>query len=127
MGSLMSITPKEALEAIQVLWPGTTSLQKHALGWYAMEIRADGRYSAITYGSGVPIDWGDTDQYPLPEPEWVDAVMPDDWGKDARFGDDKKEWLPGMISGYSVLPDRSFCWWSGFSVYKFCQVRKVKT
>jgi hypothetical protein len=110
------ITPKQAYEAAKVLWPGMEKLEEAA-----------GSFTVTGDIQRVSIDWGDTDQYPLPEPEWVDAVMPGDWGKEARFGDDKKEWLPGMISGYSVLPDRSFCWWSGFSVYKFCQVRKVKT
>jgi hypothetical protein len=39
----MSITPKQAYEAAKVLWPGTTKLQKHPLGWYAKEIQSDGR------------------------------------------------------------------------------------
>lgn len=123
----MSITPKQAFEAAKILWPGTSKIQKHPLGWYAMEMHADGKASAITFGSGVEIDWGSTKEYPLPLVEWRDAVIPDDWGKEARFGDDKTQWVAGMISGYSTLPDRSFRWWSGFSVYKFCQVRKVKT
>jgi hypothetical protein len=119
----MSITPQQAYEAAKVLWPDTSHIRRASstIG-FIYSNRTD--YIAA---SVQPIDWGDTDQYPLPEPEWVDAVMPDDWGKEARFGHDKKEWSPGMISGYSALPDRSFRWWSGFSVYKFCQVRKVKT
>jgi hypothetical protein len=117
------ITPQQAYEAAKVLWPGTTSLQKHALGWYAMQIHTDGRASAITYGSGVPIDWGDTDQYPLPEPEWVDAVFPDDVGKQGRFRNNGKYWVEDQICGR---------WASGFWIsrsvsWKFCQVRKVKT
>jgi hypothetical protein len=110
------ITPKQAYEAAKVLWPDVERIEQASTRWILKG-----------HTQSVQIDWGDTDQYPPPEPEWVDAVMPDDWGKEARFGDDKKEWLPGMISGYSALPDRSFRWWSGFSVYKFCQVRKVKT
>lgn len=122
----MSITPKQAFEAIKILHPET-----HRITAYTKRTQwlhqwfSTGSFSLFSIS--VDIDWGDTDQYPLPEPEWVDAVMPYDWGKDARFGDDKTQWAEGMISGYSTLPDRSFRWWSGFSVYKFCQVRKVKT
>jgi hypothetical protein len=118
------ITPQQAYEAAKVLWPETTSLQKHALGWYAMQIHADGRYSAITYGSGVAIDWGDTDQYPPPEPEWVDAVFPDDVGKEGRFRNDSDEsWVYGQIRGQW----EGAKWIARCHVWRFCQVRKVKT
>jgi hypothetical protein len=118
------ITPQQAYEAAKVLWPETSSLQKHALGWYAMQIHADGRYSAITYGSGVAIDWGDTDQYPPPEPEWVDAVFPDDVGKQGRFRNDSDEsWVHGQIRGQW----EGAKWIARCHVWRFCQVRKVKT
>jgi hypothetical protein len=119
------ITPKQAYEAAKVLWPGTTKLQKHPLGWYAMEIHTDGRASAITYGSGVPIDWGDTDQYPLPEsePEWVDAVFPDDVGKEGRLSNNKDAWTYEMIRGRNMYGD----WICDSGLRRNCQVRKVNT
>jgi hypothetical protein len=119
----MSITPKQAYEAAKVLWPGITYLQKHHLGWYAMEFHADGTGICDHLRSGVTIEWGDTDQYPPPEPEWVDAVFPQDVGKQGRFSDNREEWYEGMIRGQN----EGGYWMVRNTTWKFCQVRKVKT
>ena len=117
------ITPKQAYEAAKILWPGAAYIRKTPLGWQAMEIHADGRAYAITYGSGVTIDWGDTDQYPLPEPEWVDAVFPQDVGKQGRFSQDGKHWVCGTVCGQW----QEGLWISCDFSWKFCQVRKEQT
>jgi len=107
----VSITPKQAFEAAKVLWPDTRSLTRY------------GKNECIFHGSmTVDIDWGDTDQYPLPEPEWVDAVFPDDVGKEGRFSNDGKRWVPGLVCGRwpSGL-------WIGYSTqWVKCQVRKER-
>jgi hypothetical protein len=107
------ITPKQAYEAAKVLWPGTRSITKYD------------EDDCIFHGPmSVSIDWGDTDQYPLPEPEWVDAVFPDDVGKQGRFRNDSDEsWVHGQIRGQW----EGAKWIARCHVWKFCQVRKVKT
>jgi hypothetical protein len=57
------ITPKQAYEAIQVLWPRVVVIKKTGdLGWTAY------RKGNIPHVQGweQQIDWGDTDQYPPP-------------------------------------------------------------
>ena len=73
----------------------------------------------------MQIDWGDTNQYPLPEPEWVDAVFPQDVGKEGRFSDTglATDWFHDEIRGKW----RTNYWISSKMSWKFCQVRKVKT
>jgi hypothetical protein len=61
----MAITPKQAFEAAKVLWPEVRRIERNGEdGWL------------VVGANRGNIDWGDTDQYPLPEPEWVDAVFP---------------------------------------------------
>jgi len=112
----MSITPKEAFEAIQVLWPSIVTIKKWKdVGWTS---------DAPARVWDQVIDWGDTDQYPLPEPEWVDAVFPQDVGKQGRFRNDSDEsWVHGQIRGQW----EGAKWIARCHVWKFCQVRKVKT
>jgi len=106
------ITPKQAYEAAKVLWPGMEKLEEAA-----------GSFTVTGDIQRVSIDWGDTDQYPLPEPEWVDAVFPDDVGKEGRFSKDSKTWHKSTICGR-----RQNGLWIGYaSQWRFCQVRKVKT
>jgi len=104
----MSITPKQAYEAAKVLWPNVKELKKNGM---------------FSLGIGADIDWGDTDQYPPPEPEWVDAVFPQDVGKQGRFSDDGKAWNSGMIRGQK----QNGLWILGSYSFRICQVQKVKT
>jgi hypothetical protein len=114
------ITPKQAYEAAKVLWPETSHIRRASstIG-FIYSNRTD--YIAA---SVQPINWGDTDQYPLPEPEWVDAVFPQDVGKEGRFRNDSDEsWVHGQIRGQW----EGAKWIARCHVWRFCQVRKVKT
>jgi hypothetical protein len=110
------ITPKQAYEAAKVLWPGIVTIKKWKdVGWTS---------DAPARVWDQVIDWGDTDQYPLPEPEWVDAVFPQDVGKEGRFGTyGKNGWAHGIIRGQ--LGNGK--WIGADYEWRFCQVRKVKT
>jgi len=110
----MSITPKQAYEAAKVLWPSIVTIKKWKdVGWTS---------DAPARVWDQVIDWGDTDQYPPPEPEWVDAVFPDDVGKEGRFSQDQKHWVCGTVCGRW----QDLLWVSNDLSWKFCQVRKVK-
>jgi hypothetical protein len=109
------ITPKQAYEAAKVLWPGVVTIKKWKdVGWTS---------DAPARVWDQPIDWGDTDQYPLPEPEWVDAVFPDDVGKEGRLSNNKDAWTYEMIRGRNMYGD----WICDSGLRRNCQVRKVKT
>ena len=105
------ITPKQAYEAAKVLWPDLKCIEKNHGAYWATPI------------DSVPIDWGDTDQYPPPEPEWVDAVFPDDVGKEGRLSNNKDAWTCEMIRGRNMYGD----WICDSGLRRNCQVRKVKT
>ena len=112
MEKKMSITPKQAYEAAKVLWPETRSITKYD------------EDDCIFHGPmSVTIDWGDTDQYPPPEPEWVDAVFPQDVGKEGRLSNNKDAWTYEMIRGRNMYGD----WICDSGLRRNCQVRKVKT
>ena len=107
------ITPQQAYEAAKVLWPDVERIEQASTRWILKG-----------HTQAVKIDWGDTDQYPLPEPEWVDAVFPDDVGREGRFGTyGNNGWAHGIIRGQ--LGNGK---WIGANYeWRFCQVRKVKT
>jgi hypothetical protein len=112
----MSITPQQAYEAAKLLWPGVRFVRK-SLNYGGKDFYVEGNLR-------TEIDWGDTDQYPPPEPEWVDAVFPDDVGKQGRFRDrDDGPWIESEIRGLW----RDGGWIGRSHVWRFCQVRKVKT
>jgi hypothetical protein len=75
-------------------------------------------------GEPMPvIDWGDLTRYPPEEPQevWRDAVMPQDWGKPARFNDARDHlWtnceLAGQLSSGKFVDDDGVNW-------DYCQVR----
>ena len=113
------ITPKQAYEAAKILWPEATKVQKRS-DMTSMFCQ-NGRVCLVI---DAKIDWGDTTQYPLPEPEWVDAVFPDDVGREGRVRNDSDEsWVYGQIRGQF----EGAKWITRCHVWKFCQVRKVKT
>jgi hypothetical protein len=56
------ITPQQAYEAAKLLWPGVRFVRK-SLNYGGKDFYVEGNLR-------TEIDWGDTDQYPLPEPEW---------------------------------------------------------
>jgi hypothetical protein len=116
----MSITPKEAFEAIQVLWPSVVVIKKTGdLGWTAY------RKGNMAHAQGWehPIEWGNETQYPPPPEEWVDAVFPDDVGKEGRLSNNKDAWTCEMIRGRNMYGD----WICDSGLRRNCQVRKVKT
>ena len=106
------ITPQQAYEAAKVLWPDLTLIKK---------FNGDG--CTVPVKSPFEIDWGDIDQYPLPEPEWVDAVFPQDVGKPCRISIDGRNWRETTICGRWT----DGIWITEWTADKFCQVRKVKT
>jgi hypothetical protein len=109
------ITPQQAYEAAKVLWPSIVTIKKWKdVGWTS---------DAPARVWDQVIDWGDTDQYPLPEPEWVDAVFPDDVGKEGRLSNNKDAWTYEMIRGRNMYGD----WICDSGLRRNCQVRKVKT
>jgi len=109
------ITPQQAYEAAKVLWPSIVTIKKWKdVGWTS---------DAPARVWDQVIDWGDTDQYPLPEPEWVDAVFPDDVGKEGRLSNNKDAWTCEMIRGRNMYGD----WICDSGLRRNCQVRKVKT
>lgn len=58
-------------------------------------------------------------------PVYRDPVLPADWGKTARFSDDGKEWIDGVIAGYAAFKKGDDKMWGEFNLpryYKFCQV-----
>jgi len=111
----LSITPKQAYEAAKVLWPSIVTIKKWKdVGWTS---------DAPARVWDQVIDWGDTDQYPLPEPEWVDAVFPDDVGKQGRFSDNQKSWHEDKLLGRF----ENGRWLNSMGGWRYCQVRKVKT
>jgi len=117
----MAITPKQAFEAAKVLWPSLTSIIKYEEGGWTGHTDTNWEF---VRGYDSVVDWGDTDQYPLPEPEWVDAVFPQDVGKEGRFSRDiDGPWVHGQIRGQWEGEK----WINGFCTFKFCQVQKVKT
>jgi hypothetical protein len=109
------ITPQQAYEAAKVLWPSIVTIKKWKdVGWTS---------DAPARVWDQVIDWGDTDQYPPPEPEWVDAVFPDDVGKEGRLSNNKDAWTYEIIRGRNMYGD----WICDSGLRRNCQVRKVKT
>ena len=107
------ITPQQAYEAAKVLWPRLEGIKK-----------TDGPNVISICGINCLVEWGNETQYPPPPEEWVDAVFPDDVGKQGRFRNDSDEsWVHGQIRGQW----EGAKWIARCHVWRFCQVRKVKT
>jgi len=122
----MAITPKQAFEAAKVLDSGLVKITIDEYGTsFHYPVQSLGLCSQ-SYARVSSVDWPKgTDQYPLPEPEWVDAVFPDDVGKVGRFSDDGKDWYSGTICGR--WRNGNGCWINGVQSYTYAQVQKVKT
>jgi hypothetical protein len=117
------ITPKEAFDAIKVLWPKVVKIVKaQEFGWSGIE-------EGTTYGpggsSGAPIDWAGTTEYPIPEPKWRDA-KPEDVvypGKPARFRDATDSgWSGGVLAGCCDVLGYKWLRKSNGTLWKYCQV-----
>jgi hypothetical protein len=112
------ITPKQAYEAAKVLWPNTSHVKKLASVGFIHIDNTDHIPASIS-----TIDWGNETRYPPPEPEWVDAVFPDDVGKEGRLSNNKDAWTYEKIRGRNMYGD----WICDSGLRRNCQVRKVKT
>jgi hypothetical protein len=57
-------------------------------------------------------------------PQWRDPVLPADYGKKARFSDDKIKWRHGSLTGWSSDGDNDDFPWieERMHGWKFCQV-----
>lgn len=67
----------------------------------------------------VSIDWPEgMTRYPPEEPQWRDAVMPQDWGKLSRVRNEDGEWKQHILQGKS-----KHCWAAGGTWWACCQVR----
>lgn len=58
-------------------------------------------------------------------PKYRDPALPGDWGKDAEFSDDGKEWTKGRIAGYAAHYADDKSRWGKLGApdwYKFCQI-----
>jgi hypothetical protein len=120
-----TITPQDALVHFQALWPWASNLHKgRSVGEVVLRGENPGD---VTRLYSQAIDWPEgVDRWPPPEPDWRDAVMPQDWGKDARFRDDlDDDWfeegltLGGFARDNEVLPYVD----SDGNGWAYCQVR----
>jgi hypothetical protein len=78
----LSITPQQAFEALRVLCPELKAIERTRgnmrVSWAFVD--HDAEYAKIDWPEGV-------DRWPMPEPKWREPLMPQDFGKKARFGD----------------------------------------
>lgn len=115
------MTPKQLFEIVKQLYPTITRIHKNPNSRNLIQIDKEGSTdSAMRIECDV--DWGVTSSYP--EPQWRDPIMPYDWNKEARFSDNGKDWIDGVICGKALVSVNGFCWWSGKGTYKFCQIKK---
>jgi hypothetical protein len=116
------ITPKEAFDAIKVLWPTTTAIARSELGNVLLVISPSEPYKQ---SFGVSVAWGTEVMYPKPEPKWRDA-KPEDVCypfKEARFRDrDHHGWVMGRLCGYATNATAKWVYDRGAAFY-LCQVR----
>lgn len=118
------ITPKEAFDAIKVLWPGTITITKSERSDLVRVLSADEEPYRKALGDWI--DWGNTSAYPAPEPKWRDA-KPEDLRypfRVARFRDLSDEpWLTHKLHGITDTKFRAWPYLAGNgSFYSLCQV-----
>lgn len=76
-------------------------------------IAKEGEYHLSACGSGIVESTSGFNRHILKKVEqWRDAKFPEDWGKEARFTDDKVEWLVSTLAGYDKY-DKCDNWISG--------------
>lgn len=68
----MSISPEKAFHHASVLFPQITHIKRGVLGCFELEA-PEGKNP----GYQMPIDWGNTTQYPPPAPKFRDVVPAD--------------------------------------------------
>jgi hypothetical protein len=107
---MCKVKASKVFEHVKFLWPSTTYIRKTPLGWQAMETHDVGRDTAVTYGSGVAIDWGTQTQYPTTVYREVtpqDAVA----GATAEFSThpDFRNPTIGTLTGW--VTDHDYTWW----------------
>jgi hypothetical protein len=112
------ITPQQAFEAAKVLWPDTVRIEKRGQG--ALIYVNDTDYVATAFPA--TIDWpSGVDRWPMPEPKWRNARMPEDYGKQARFSDGHGT-HDYLLSG--LLPSGEHRYVDSHGVrWRYCQVR----
>jgi hypothetical protein len=117
---------KTAWQHVKALWPDALEMRRVVTeigDRIVIDRSCDGRKWESMYGANI--DWGSLTQWP-PKEEWRDAVMPEDWGKKARFcdyPDDERAWFYDKIAG--LLNQDEECPWvcSDGTVWRYCQVR----
>ncbi len=104
------LSPQEAFECHEIIWPSAKKIIKSHDGYY------------FDCGNGKPIiNWGDLTEYP-PKQRWR-VPTDEDKGKKCRFGDDSSYVRDGMFlcvhpnGRFVVYYDRDF--W----LCKFCEVQ----
>jgi hypothetical protein len=123
-------TPAQALEAIQQVYD-VVSIKKAPEGaWF--EIGAywhNGKFKALVPSPDWTIDWPlGVYSWPPPEPKWRPAVMPQDYGKKARFSDRHplNKWTISKLAGYCADTTYSRTAWpwvaDNGSRWAFCEV-----
>lgn len=125
----MSITPKQLLEALQILFPALTKITKPVWNQFT-----DMEFPFHNHCSTVEVDWGDTVMYP-PVPKWRPATIDDikDPPLTARFTDndpefDKSSWRHnGYLTGFTKTITSATFHDEDEDEWKFCEVEDTNT
>lgn len=130
---MSKLTPQQAYEHIKALFPSKEVISIHSTEngnvWvHEEELRHSGKPAYFSIGK-IEIDWPEgVDRWP-PMEEWVDAVMPQDYGKPCRHRDDHESWKEGVLVGESVVRNAVYRWITEHPVNgtrydsQYCQVR----
>jgi hypothetical protein len=127
--NIMSITPKQLLETLQVLLPALSKITKSSWTQFTdMELPFHDTYAL------VEVDWGDTTIYP-PIPKWRPATVDDikDPPLTARFTDndpafEKNTWRHnGYLTGYTKTITNTTFHDEDEDEWNFCEVEDTST
>jgi len=122
------ISPKEAFEAVKVLWPEVTAIVKPRYTSAATIDLQSTNPKISCLHSLNEVDWGALTQYPPPALKWRPATKEDacraimEGGIEARFRDiTTGVWIEGYLTGYNNVA--SCPWRTRSSAWTYCEVR----
>lgn len=114
------LSPERAFEAVKTLWPDTTHIELLKGIWNAKGLPSINRVdqSGDRHSVGfLVINWPECCTR-WPQPQWRDAIFPDDHNKKARFSNDNGiTWSDGVLVGWSSHHPE----WIDASCDRWCQ------